>query len=130
MPMPSTDNPPFGTLDKHPKRKGRLHNQEIQSWFDSEFWPLYPRRIAKENARSAADKVAKDPEIRKSIIEGLKVCLPLLLESEEQFRPHPATWLNGRRWEDEHIEPKPKRDKAREELHALRKAEAAQQRLL
>jgi len=66
----------------------------------SEFWDLYPRKIAKGNADKAwlkAVKAAK-PE---DIITGLKKQLPVLKTKEADFIPHAATWLNGCRWEDE-----------------------------
>ncbi|MFH1572854.1 MAG: hypothetical protein ABIG68_02660 [Acidobacteriota bacterium] len=107
--IPTTDHTPFDTLDRVRKkpRKPKQHDPEIQRWFDAEFWPVYPRHTAKEAARTAADKLATDPSILPAVIEGLRKQVPAM-KADPQYIPHPATWLNGKRWEDEiHNEPEP-----------------------
>jgi len=64
-----------------------------------EFWKCYPKKIAKPNAEKAWMKIAPDVDLTKRIIRA--VSEQKLLEREEQFIPHPATWLNARRWEDD-----------------------------
>lgn len=67
------------------------------------FWVNYPRKIGKGAARKAWQKI-KDPQ---AVIEKIKVKLPLQMESEQwvkdngQYIPHPATYINQERWEDE-----------------------------
>ena len=72
-----------------------------------DFWKAYPRKQGKADAVKAYRRV--------------KVQLPVLLSAirrqaasdqwrrdDGKFIPHPATWLNGRRWEDQEPEaPKP-----------------------
>lgn len=72
----------------------------IDDWFE-QFWAVYPRREAKARARTAFAKAAK-------LTTG-----PQLVAAAKAYRdnpnrnanptylPHPATWLNGSRWEDE-----------------------------
>lgn len=66
----------------------------------AEWYDLYPRKVGKQAALKAyrrARKVADAAEL----LDGLNAQLPKLQTAEERFRPHPATWLNEGRWEDE-----------------------------
>jgi hypothetical protein len=65
-----------------------------------EFWQTYPRKVGKAKAVKAWATATKhtNPDV---ILAGLKAQLPELLSNDEQFRPHPTTWLNAGRWEDE-----------------------------
>lgn len=64
------------------------------------FWKAYPRKVAKENARKSFDKCSGE-------IEKILGALEWQSKSHDwtkdngQFIPHPATWLNQRRWEDD-----------------------------
>lgn len=68
-----------------------------------EFWALYPRRVARQDAWKAWQKIKPDDELRGVILAAVRK------HSEQEawhrdeglYIPHPATWLNGRRWEDE-----------------------------
>lgn len=69
------------------------------SQFDH-FWEWYPRKVGKEAARKAWDK-ARGKVDQIAIIEGLeRFRLDPNLPPKE-FIPHPATWLNEGRWDDE-----------------------------
>lgn len=65
--------------------------------FDT-FWAAYPRKVGKDAARRAWGKVTRrtDPAV---ILAGL-AAYPFDL-ARSQFIPHPATWLNGGRWQDD-----------------------------
>jgi len=67
------------------------------------FWKLYPNKKGKANAEKAWKKLKVTPGLFSLIAESLTThCLSAdWLKSDGQFIPHPATWLNGRRWEDE-----------------------------
>jgi hypothetical protein len=65
-----------------------------------QFWDLYPKKKAIAPARRAFFRLLAEGHGPK-IIEGLKKQLPELLQREPQYRPYPATWLNGRSFEDE-----------------------------
>lgn len=62
-----------------------------------EFYRQYPRKEAKAEARKAWRQVTRDvdPQI---IIDGLAA---FAFKPDRQFQPLPASWLRGRRWEDE-----------------------------
>ncbi|MFN3075362.1 MAG: hypothetical protein ABT940_00500 [Alphaproteobacteria bacterium] len=76
------------------------------------FWSVYPRKIGKGAAELAWKKLKPDATLQRRIIEAVKA----QCKSEQwrrdggQFIPHPATWLNGKRWEDE-VEVKIAQDK-------------------
>lgn len=63
------------------------------------FWQIYPRKIDKDRARRAWAKLKPDRTLSKAILESLRRWKLCDQWQEERFIPHPATWLNGRRWE-------------------------------
>lgn len=72
-----------------------------------EFWALYPRKIAKAVARKAWSRLNQQQQLdaAKAIQNHIEYWASK--ETELEFIPHPATWLNQERWEDELvIEPK------------------------
>ena len=67
------------------------------------FYEAYPKHVNKAAAWKAWLKLSDDaPTINQLIakIEQQKKSADWLKDNG-QFIPHPATWLNGRRWEDE-----------------------------
>lgn len=75
---------------------------ELTEGFES-FWKAYPRKVAKADAAKVWKKLKPDEALITTIMESLgKYCLSHeWVKDGGQFVPHPATWLNGRRWEDE-----------------------------
>ena len=67
------------------------------------FWSEYPRHDGKMNARKAFIKLKPDAELMGKIIEAIRKqkCSWQWTKDGGQYIPYPATWLNGRRWEDE-----------------------------
>jgi len=67
------------------------------------FWFNYPKKVGKAAALKAWKKIKKPAEV----LEMIKSTLPQQMESKQwlkengQFIPHPATYLNQGRWEDE-----------------------------
>lgn len=68
-----------------------------------QFWTAYPRHIAKKNAQKSWDKLSMTPELLKQILDAVAAN-----RNSEQWQkdggkyiPHPATWLNAERWNDE-----------------------------
>jgi len=64
--------------------------------FELGFWPAYPRKVGKGQARVAwitATRKAAPADI----VCGL---LRYQFSPDPKFIPHPATWLNGERWAD------------------------------
>lgn len=87
--------------EKEREKEKDINNKYIPSrslslaGFD-EFWLAYPRKIAKGSARKAwAAAIKKQtPEV---IIETVK---RYKWSDNPEYIPHPASWLNGERWED------------------------------
>jgi len=67
-----------------------------------EFWKAYPRKVAKPAAIKAWVKLNLNDETFRKILESVKAqsASPDWLKDGGQFIPYPATYLNGRRWED------------------------------
>lgn len=78
---------------------GVISNTENTRDYFSEFWTAYPKKVAKEDALSAWRKLKLDDDIFEKMLNAIKV--QRLSEGERKFIPNPATWLNGKRWEDE-----------------------------
>lgn len=67
------------------------------------FWKLYPNKKGKAAAEKAWKKLKVTDDLFTLIAQGLaKQCVsPGWTKDNGQYIPHPATWLNGKRWEDE-----------------------------
>ncbi|GGA28678.1 hypothetical protein [Dyella nitratireducens] len=68
-----------------------------------QFWSTYPRHQGKKAAAKAFAKVAPDDELLEVMLAAVarqRTCDQWQRDGG-QFVPHAATWLNGRRWEDE-----------------------------
>ena len=69
----------------------------------NQFWTAYPKRVAKQSAVKAFEKLKPDEKLLEAMLKAI--------ESQKEskqwekdggaFIPYPATWLNQRRWEDE-----------------------------
>lgn len=62
------------------------------------FWGKYPRKLAKPAAFKVWKKLSPNDSLFKAIMDAVeRTKWPV----DDTFIPHPATWLNQRRWEDE-----------------------------
>jgi hypothetical protein len=95
-PIQSESNPNPNTNSA----SGVLSEQE--SWFMS-FWEMYPRKVDKKNSRKVFDRVCKNEETYGKIMIGLGKQIPTW--KDPKYIPHPSTWLNGERWNDETAQP-------------------------
>lgn len=77
--------------------------REVEQDFHNRFWPAYPRRVAKQAALKAWKKI--NPST--GLVDQMLAALDQQKRSADwqkdggKFIPHPATWLNQGRWEDE-----------------------------
>jgi len=69
----------------------------------STFWDSYPRKVSKPSALKAWKKATLPP--LPDILASLERHKASDQWKNPQFIPHPATWINGCRWQDE-ISPK------------------------
>lgn len=68
-----------------------------------QFWSAYPNKTCKAKAHAKWDKLKVTPDLFAQIMTGLRrQCESLAWTKDNgQFVPHPTTWLNGERWNDE-----------------------------
>ena len=96
-PLPPTG---VGATDPLADPPAKVH--EFPPGFDR-FWQAYPRKTAKPQAAKAFARLRPD----EPLLLRMLAALALQRQSAQwqrddgQFIPHPSTWLNGRRWEDE-----------------------------
>lgn len=76
------------------------------------FWAVYPRHTAKQDAKKAFTKVAPDETLLTTMLTAIQKQKQTEQWSDPRYIPHPATWINGRRWEDEPQKPAQKPVKA------------------
>lgn len=72
-----------------------------------EFWKIYPRKENRGAAERAWAKAIKKVDAS-AILDALRAQLPHLAmqrRTDGDFRPYPASWLNGARWADEVDQP-------------------------
>lgn len=78
----------------------------LDDLFD-EFWSQYPRKDGKQAARKAFEKLKPSRELTDSLLADIAKRLGCGAwdpdGSDKQFIPHPSTYLNQERWNDEII---------------------------
>lgn len=67
------------------------------------FWSEYPRKVSKQTAIRSWNKIKPSDELAEKIIEAVSKHKQTEQWTKDggQFIPHPATWLNQGRWDDE-----------------------------
>lgn len=90
-----------------PGKEKKRKEKEILSYTDTflSFWSAYPRKESKQTAFEAWKKMngtCPDIAIILKKIESMKKTDDWTRENG-RFIPHPATWINQRRWEDEGV---------------------------
>ena len=73
---------------------------DVDRLFDK-FWSIYPRREGKQDARKAFVKLKPDIALLETMVNAITAQKKSSQWQEARYIPHPATWLNGHRWEDE-----------------------------
>ena len=102
------ENPPTPHSLEKPKRQPKDDDPPgFGAWYE-----IYPKHVAHQAAIKAWNKLKPDETLIKTMCAAIqaqrKAHDALLLAG--QFAPeypHPATWLNGKRWMDEITQPKP-----------------------
>lgn len=86
------------------KSKIRNNKSELKEWKKSksfmEFYNQYPRKKSPTAAFKAWNKLSEEDKVtaKKSLVRHKYL---KQWKKDKTFIPHPATWLNQRRWEDE-----------------------------
>lgn len=74
--------------------------KEKQELFDR-FWNAYPRKVSKQTALRAFIKLNVDDVLLDKMLKAIEIQKKSDQWQEERFIPHPSTWLNQERWNDE-----------------------------
>lgn len=66
-----------------------------------DFWAKYPRKVSKRVAEASWKRLTAQEQA--DALEAIETHVQYwkLKETASEFIPHPATWLNQGRWEDE-----------------------------
>lgn len=92
----------YSTPPTSPRRgSGRKKSADMDGF--SLFWQEYPRKAAKAAALKAWQKLNPSPELVERILDHVRDHKRSQdwIKDGGQFVPHPATFLNGQRWEDD-----------------------------
>lgn len=67
------------------------------------FWEHYPRKVAKQKALKSFKKISPDDKLFQKMLNAVEEYKNTKQWQNKEFIPHPTTWLNQCRWEDEII---------------------------
>lgn len=75
----------------------------VTGGFDA-FWFAYPKKAAKEDARKAFSKLGPDDGLLATILSAIEAAKKSRdwTKDDGRYVPYAATWLNGKRWEDDY----------------------------
>lgn len=102
------------------EKPSKYAQDEIERLFDL-FWEAYPRKVGKIAARKSFEKALAVCDGQVLIKAAYDYAHDPYLPAQQQFIPHPATWLNRGSWEDG---PLPERELTAEEKAIRAKAKA------
>ena len=87
---------------KRNEKKGNEKKRNENQLFER-FWEAYPRHVNKQGAVKAFEKAEIDEGLLEVILRAVErqKASDQWTKDNGQFIPHPATWLNQRRWEDD-----------------------------
>lgn len=103
------DNYSSPTVGLQPNRKeenkNRIEKEYMVKNFE-EFYAVYPRKVKKDAAFKSWEKINPNDKLKEVILSNLKKQIAFygwdkLKSKDMQYVPHPSTWLNNKRWEDE-----------------------------
>lgn len=100
LPTPTPTPRDIEATASHPERRSGVHR--FPPGFD-EFWAAYPRKVGKD----AAAKAFAKRRVGVGLLAQMLAAISTQKTGEQwrrdggQFIPHPATWLNEGRWQDE-----------------------------
>ncbi|VXB76093.1 helix-turn-helix domain-containing protein [Pseudoclavibacter sp. 8L] len=94
-------------IEEEPVKKNPGESDRTEELFEK-FYEVYPRKVGKVDARKAFAKAARSTPAQ-YIVEGAARFAADPNLPEKQYIPHPSSWLNKGRWDDE---PLPQRAEA------------------
>lgn len=84
------------SIKENAKRKPPEVNEELFA----QFWKAYPKKVGKETARRAFARLKPKQEDINLWIGAIEYQKGTRQWRDPQYIPYPATWLNGKRWQD------------------------------
>lgn len=93
---------PISTSNGHRPRKPKTRRNAYSDAFLT-FWNAYPRKVGKGAAWKAWSHIKPDDALASTLTAAVlsQIHWPQWEKDNGEFIPHPATWLNQSRWEDE-----------------------------
>ena len=100
---PRLENPPQSNTKQSTTKESKTKKPNTHANGFDEFWKAYPKKVAKTAAQKAWDKLKPDRSLQETILQAVNTAKNSRSWTKDngQYIPHPASWLNGRRWEDE-----------------------------
>lgn len=89
--------------DKEEDKDKKKEKADALASMFARFWAVYPRKEAKQTALKAFTKINPDESLLETILSAVERFKNSAQWQEDggQYVPHPSTFLNQRRWEDE-----------------------------
>lgn len=96
-----TDEPAARQAPRKRRGKSAADTEDVAVAFDA-FWVVYPRKVGKQDARRAYAKAVRKVAPDK-LLAALRVHVAYWqrVGRSPETTPHPATWLNKERWDDQ-----------------------------
>jgi len=98
----STLSPTSSLSPSSTKSNKKNISSKVDEHFE-QFWKAYPKKVGKGAARKAWGKIRPTESLTEKIIRAVETAKGSSQWQLDhgQYIPHPATWLNQERWEDE-----------------------------
>ena len=88
---------------KPPRRRKPTSLTKTQEERFNRFWDAYPRKQKIGEAEKAWAKIDPDDALTDKIIEAVRICMTSDYRfREERYTPLPASWLNGKEWQNQY----------------------------
>lgn len=102
-PSETKENQPEPTKTQKEKKIKEIERNEIKDNLFNRFWDAYPRKVAKPDARKKFEKIDPDEAMLQAMLKAIERSRnsEQWIKDGGQYIPHPSTWLNQRRWEDD-----------------------------
>jgi hypothetical protein len=105
---PDQINPPLpplggsGAPDRLPRKRGTRKPPEGDPDGFAEFWKVYPKKRNRPGAVKAWNTLKPDATLQATMLAALQKHKQSndWFKENGQYIPYPASWLNGRQWED------------------------------
>ena len=94
-----------GSKEVHAPVQNGSNEQEVLILRFSEFWKFYPRKTGKQEALRIYRRINPNQELHEKILRAVRAqkTWDQWTKDQGQFIPHPKTWLNQGRWDDEPV---------------------------